>query len=38
MATPRGLHVVNYRYDPFVDIYVSKRADLLPALKGVGSR
>jgi trehalose-6-phosphatase len=24
-ATSRGLHVVNYRYDPFVDIYISRR-------------
>jgi HAD superfamily hydrolase (TIGR01484 family) len=24
-ATSRGLHVVNYRYNPFVDIYISRR-------------
>ena len=25
VATSRGLHVVNYRYSPFVDIYISRR-------------
>jgi len=25
VATSRGLYVVNYRYDPFVDIYISRR-------------